>query len=67
MLNTLKSINKKMKSYKQFIKEKCASDEVFYQQTAKCVKKVSRSSSKGGGSDGSSGGGSGGGAGGDGQ
>lgn len=50
-----------MKSYKQFLEQKCASDEVFYKQTAKCVKKVSRSSSKGGGSDGSGGsGGSGG-------
>jgi hypothetical protein len=45
-----------MKTYKQFLEQKCGSDEVFYQQTKKCVKKVSRSSAKGGGSDGSGGG-----------
>lgn len=60
LINNLKLLNKKMKSYKQFIEEKCASDEVYYQQTGKCVKKVSRSSAKGGGSDGSGGNGSGG-------
>lgn len=59
LINNLKLLNKKMKSYKQFIEEKCASDEVYYQQTGKCVKKVSRSSAKGGGSDGSGNGGNG--------